>query len=294
MPLSDIAVWTKANPELEPDGELRGFYRSAHELCLVFKAGERPHLKDVKPRRTNVWNYPAPVGVDGGVHPTAKPVALISEILLDCTKPGDLVLDTMIGAGSTLIAAEETGRTCIGVELDPYYVEVAIRRWQDHTGKHAVHLQTGQLFDDLAQHLLTHQGGQHGGHDDEVGYKKPPKTGQFKPGQSGNPRGRKKNVANFKTDLTTELNELIVVRENGRERRISKQKAFIKAMIALAIKGDIRAINAIVACTRNFGAGTDQAADDDVGSDDLDIFQDHIDQERRRRERSASSSSSRK
>jgi len=127
--------------------------------------------------------------------------------------------------------------------------------------------------------------------EEEVGYKRPPKSGQFKPGQSGNPRGRKKNVANFKTDLTAELNELIVVRENGRERRISKQKAFIKALIALAIRGDIRAINAIVACTRNFGAGADQDdAGDGVGSDDLNILQDYLDRERLRRDRSASSS----
>jgi hypothetical protein len=127
--------------------------------------------------------------------------------------------------------------------------------------------------------------------EEEVGYKRPPKSGQFRPGQSGNPRGRKKNVANFKTDLTAELNELIVVRENGRERRISKQKAFIKALIALAIRGDIRAINAIVACTRNFGAGTDpDNADDGLGFDDLNILQDYLDRERLHRDRSASSS----
>jgi hypothetical protein len=125
--------------------------------------------------------------------------------------------------------------------------------------------------------------------DDTVGYKRPPKTGQFKPGQSGNPKGRKKHVANFKTDLTTELRELITLRENGRERRITKQQAFIKTLMALAIKGDIRAINAIVACTRNFGAGADQAADDDgVNSDDLNILQDYLDRERQRQAASSS------
>jgi uncharacterized protein DUF5681 len=123
---------------------------------------------------------------------------------------------------------------------------------------------------------------------DEVGYKRPPRSGQFKPGQSGNPSGRKKNVANFKTDLIAELNQLIVVRENGRERRISKQKAFIKALIALAIKGDIRAINAIVACTRNFGgsADLDHAEDGAADLDDLNILQDYLNRERQRRERS--------
>ena len=127
-------------------------------------------------------------------------------------------------------------------------------------------------------------------HDDEpVGYKRPPKSGQFKPGQSGNPRGRKKQVANFKTDLIAELREPIVVRENGRERRLTKQQAFIKQLMALAIKGDIRAINAIVACTRSFGAAPDQAVDNDgIDSDDLNILQDYVDRERQRHAHSSS------
>jgi hypothetical protein len=122
----------------------------------------------------------------------------------------------------------------------------------------------------------------------EVGYKKPPKHTRFRPGQSGNPSGRKKGVANFKTDLAAELAELIVVRENGRERRVSKQRAFVKTLIALAIKGDIRAINAIVACTRNFGAGEPLPGDEALDSDDLGILQDYLNRERERRERSAS------
>jgi DNA modification methylase len=64
-----------------------------------------------------------------------------------------------MGSGSTLIAAEETGRTCVGTELDPHYVDVTVRRWQALTGNDAIHLQTGQRFDDMAQNLLTHQEG---------------------------------------------------------------------------------------------------------------------------------------
>src|SRR5215218_5823252 len=98
---------------------------------------------------------------------------------------------------------------------------------------------------------------------DAVGYKRPPKSKQYKPGQSGNPSGRTKKVANLKNDLAAELRESIVIHENGRTRRITKQQAFIKALMASAIKGDIRAINAIVAYTRNFGTGAEHAAEDD-------------------------------
>jgi hypothetical protein len=118
---------------------------------------------------------------------------------------------------------------------------------------------------------------------DAVGYKRPPKSKQYKPGQSGNPSGRKKKVANLKNDLAAELRESIVVHENGRVRRITKQQAFIKALMALAIKGDIRAINAIVACTRNFGA-PDQVVEDGIGSEDLTLLQDYLDRERQRRQ----------
>lgn len=118
---------------------------------------------------------------------------------------------------------------------------------------------------------------------DSIGYKRPPKSGRFKAGQSGNPKGRKKHVANFKADLTAELRERIVVRENGRERRITKQQAFIKALMALAIKGDIRAINAIEACTRNFGTGNEVSAEDDgVDPEDLNILQNYLDRQQRK------------
>lgn len=125
--------------------------------------------------------------------------------------------------------------------------------------------------------------------EDAVGYKRPPKSGQFKPGRSGNPKGRKKHVPNFKTDLTAELRELIVVRENGRERRITKQQAFIKTLMALAIKGDIRAINAIVACTRNFGATAEPNAEEDgVDQDDLDILRSYLDRQQQKHSRAPS------
>ena len=82
-----------------------------------------------------------------GAHPTVKPVAMIADALKDVTRRGDLVLDTFLGSGSTLLAAEQTGRTCIGVELEPGYAAVTIRRWQKVTGKDAVHAVTGETFD---------------------------------------------------------------------------------------------------------------------------------------------------
>jgi DNA modification methylase len=75
-----------------------------------------------------------------------KPVALIADALLDCSLRGDIVLDPFLGSGSTLMAAERVGRVCRGVELDPIYVDVAIRRWQRLTGERAIHAQSGADF----------------------------------------------------------------------------------------------------------------------------------------------------
>ena len=145
-----------------------GLYRSAHELCVVFKSGAEPHRNKVElgkfgRNRSNVWTYDSPSKDEllGG-HPTVKPVAMLADIMRDCTKRGDLVLETFLGSGSTLIAAEETGRTCVGVELDPYYLDVTIRRWQAITGRDAVHVGTGQRFDDMAQRLLARTEASHG------------------------------------------------------------------------------------------------------------------------------------
>jgi hypothetical protein len=126
--------------------------------------------------------------------------------------------------------------------------------------------------------------------DGPVGYKRPPKSSQFKPGQSGNPTGRKKNVTNFKTDLIAELNETVPFRENGRERQFTKQRAFVKTLIDLAIKGDIRAINAIVALCRSFDADGGNASDEDIDNDGVNIMNDYLEGERRRSDHSPSNS----
>jgi DNA modification methylase len=160
LALANLCVWVK------PHGGLGGLYRSQHELVAAFKAGSQPHRNNVQlgkfgRNRSNVWEYDAPSVRDEllGSHPTVKPVTMLADILRDCTKRGDLVVDTFLGSGSTLIAAEETGRDCVGTELDPYYLDVTIRRWQAITGRDAIHLGTGQRFDDIAQSLLTYREG---------------------------------------------------------------------------------------------------------------------------------------
>jgi Family of unknown function (DUF5681) len=82
---------------------------------------------------------------------------------------------------------------------------------------------------------------------DKVGYGRPPKATQFKPGKSGNPKGRPKGSLNLVTDLAAELSEQITVREDGRTRRLSKQRALIKSLLAKGIQGDVRAAAAILA-----------------------------------------------
>lgn len=153
--LLNIAVWVK------PNGGMGSLYRSRHELVLVYKNGRGRHRNNVDlgrhgRNRTNVWEYAGGNSFSGRttdegnllhLHPTVKPVQMIADAILDCTARGDLVLDPFLGSGSTLIAAERVGRVCYGIELDPLYVDVAVRRWQRHTGGQAVHAKTGKRFD---------------------------------------------------------------------------------------------------------------------------------------------------
>jgi DNA modification methylase len=156
--LLNICVWVK------PNGGMGSFYRSRHEFILVYKNGKRRHRNNVDlgrhgRNRTNVWEYAGSNSFSGRVtdegnllalHPTVKPVHLVADAILDCTARGDIVLDPFLGSGSTLIAAERVGRRCFGMDIDPTYIDVAIRRWQRHTGGGAVLAATGQTFDEVA------------------------------------------------------------------------------------------------------------------------------------------------
>ena len=157
----NVCVWVKNN------GGMGSFYRSRHELVFVFRNGKGKHRNNIQlgrygRNRTNVWEYRSinsvsKSGEEGNLlalHPTVKPVALVADALLDCSARGDVVLDAFLGSGSTLIAAERTGRICCGIEIDPLYVDTAIRRWQRHTGDHAIHVVSGKRFDDVASESL--------------------------------------------------------------------------------------------------------------------------------------------
>jgi DNA modification methylase len=156
--LENLCIWAKDN------GGMGSLYRSQHELVFVFKTGAGPHRNNVQlgrfgRNRSNVWHYP---GVNSfsrkteegnllELHPTVKPAALVADAILDCTARGDIVVDGFLGSGTTVIAAERTGRRCYGIELDPAYVDTIIRRWQKLTGGIARHAETGRAFDDLAR-----------------------------------------------------------------------------------------------------------------------------------------------
>jgi len=119
---------------------------------------------------------------------------------------------------------------------------------------------------------------------DRVGYKHPPKHTRFKRGQSGNPKGRPKHVRNLKTEFLEELGEVIRVREGNRELKISKQRAFVKALVSAAIKGDMRATSALVSfCTRAFGKEPEDAEPPSATPEDLEILNEFVGREVRRR-----------
>ncbi|MGC1890317.1 MAG: DNA methyltransferase [Stellaceae bacterium] len=156
--LKNICVWVKDN------AGMGSFYRSRHELVCVFKYGRNGHRNNIQlgqfgRNRSNVWHYPgansfARSSEEGNLlalHPTVKPVAMVADAILDCSARGDIVLDTFLGSGTTLVAAERTGRRCHGMELDPAYVDTSVRRWQKLSGRSARHAASGRSFDDLAR-----------------------------------------------------------------------------------------------------------------------------------------------
>jgi DNA modification methylase len=135
----NLCVWNKSNAGM---GSL---YRSKHELVFVYRVGAAPHLNTVElgkhgRNRTNVWDYASVNSMRGSrredlaLHPTVKPTGLVADAIQDVTRRGDLVLDLFLGSGTTLMAAERTGRRFRGLDIDPSYVDVAIERWSARTG----------------------------------------------------------------------------------------------------------------------------------------------------------------
>jgi DNA modification methylase len=153
--LENIVVWAKTNAG---QGSL---YRSQHEFVCVYKSGDAPHINNIElgrhgRNRSNVWTYPGVNTFRAGrlddlaMHPTVKPVALIADAMRDCSRRGDIVLDLFMGSGTTIMSAERVGRRAYGLEIDPRYVDVAVRRWQTYTKRDALLFGTGQTFDETA------------------------------------------------------------------------------------------------------------------------------------------------
>jgi ParB-like chromosome segregation protein Spo0J len=144
----NLVTWVKSNA-----GQ-GSFYRSQHELIGVFRVGEEPHLNNIElgrhgRSRSNVWHYAGVNTFRAGrladleCHPTVKPVTLVADAMRDCTRRGDIVLDTFCGSGTTILAAERVGRRAYALELEPRFVDVAIKRWQAFSRKDAIHAETG-------------------------------------------------------------------------------------------------------------------------------------------------------
>lgn len=152
--LKNLIVWVKTNAGQGT------FYRSQHELILAFKNGDVPHLNNFElgqhgRHRSNVWTYAGVNAFGSGrlndlaAHPTVKPVAMVADAMRDCSRRGDIVLDPFMGSGTTILAAERVGRRAYGLEIDPLFVDAAIRRWQSFTKKDAVLKASGETFDEV-------------------------------------------------------------------------------------------------------------------------------------------------
>jgi DNA modification methylase len=150
----DLVVWANAN------AIPGGLFRSQYRLLPLFKKGSAAHVNNSSDgkrgrHRTNLWTYSAPsIGSDARRGrpdlPNMKPTSMLEDALTDLTNRGEFVLDPFLGFGSTLIAAENTGRVCCGVELDPLYVDVIIRRYEASTGTSAILADIGETFEEIA------------------------------------------------------------------------------------------------------------------------------------------------
>ncbi len=154
--LKNLITWVK------PNAGMGSFYRSQHELILAWKSGKGRHINNFGlgesgRYRSNVWHY---AGVNGfrrgrdedlADHPTVKPTALVADAIRDCSHRGGLILDPFVGSGTTILAAERTGRAARAIEIDPLYCDVAIRRWQERTKRKAQLLGSSQPFDQVAE-----------------------------------------------------------------------------------------------------------------------------------------------
>ena len=158
--LKNLIVWNKTSAGQGT------FYRSQHEFIPVWKVSRGEHINAFElgqhgRSRSNVWTYAGVNSFRAGradelsMHPTVKPVALVADAIRDCTLKGEIVLDVFLGSGTTIMAAEKTGRRGFGIEYDQAYVDVAIRRWQLYTRADAVLMRDGRSFEEIATERLS-------------------------------------------------------------------------------------------------------------------------------------------
>ncbi len=148
-----LLVWVKGS------AGMGSFYRSGHELIGVFRHGTAPSQNNIQlgrygRNRSNVLSYPGVMGTGSGklaltLHPTVKNLALIADLILDASAPGDNILDSFGGSGTTMIAAEKTDRTAYLCELSPAYVDVTVERFNALGGEQALLRSTGQTFEEV-------------------------------------------------------------------------------------------------------------------------------------------------
>ena len=155
----NLCVWAKTN------AGMGSFYRSQHELVAVYSRGKtfqnNINLGASGRYRTNVWHYDGvtsfgPTRTEDLIdHPTVKPTTLIADILLDCTSIGDWVLDPFLGSGTSCLAAQQVNRRCLGLELEPKFIDVALKRLKDRCNLDAVHVQTGKSYAEISSERLA-------------------------------------------------------------------------------------------------------------------------------------------
>jgi hypothetical protein len=152
LELKNLCVWDKGA------GAMGSLYRSQHELVFIFKEQSGSGTNCVQlgkfgRNRTNVWDYPGAASLrkELELHPTPKNVTMIADAIRDVTNRNAIVLDAFSGSGTTLIACAKTGRRGYAGELDPHYVDVGVRRWEQWSGKSARHAETGLSFDEMAE-----------------------------------------------------------------------------------------------------------------------------------------------
>ena len=159
LALKDVVVWATNGA----GGAAKGsFYRCRHKLVLVFKNGDAVATNTFKPSRTNIWEYAA-VGAssdDLAQHRPLKPTALVAAAIQDVSERGAVVLDPFAGTGTTIIAAEKTGRQGRAIERDPLSCDIIVRRWQQYTGKAARLAGSDLTFAEVEASRLTGQGSQ--------------------------------------------------------------------------------------------------------------------------------------